>query len=254
MPNKLCNTVNLYIGEHLPFEDLLPGVRHQLGKHASEGSVAEKAAQLIVERMAAVGILQSPATKRKIELTPAARELAEQDKFDHILRWFREGWDELEFSYFIARWPNSHNDAMGAQVFRWLRRNEFLDPLLARLVPGEPCAQLLIRVRELGYDPNSIHAADLHIAMKNWYFLRNPHNSAVPIDPSGEQRRWQCTCCGQVGADYNALNQTECTHVYPPCEFCFKVRECAADCPGIAAILRAPEVHLAGSVETEGNN
>ena len=257
MTSQLCDTMNLYIGEHLPFEALWPLVQHQLGKHASDDHVAEKAAELILERMVTLGILHSPVTDQGMELLPAARKLAEQGKFDHILRWCREGWDELEHSYFIERWPDDQGVQMGAQVFRWLRRNNYLRPLLDRLCPGETCAQLLQRVRELGHDPsdpNKLTAKDLHAAMEDWYFLRNPHNSAMALDSPGELRRWQCNACGQIAESYDTLCKTECSYVYPPCAACFKTPECAPDCPSILAILGDPKVHLTGSIETEGNN
>lgn len=75
----------------------------------------------------------------------------------------------------------------------------------------------------------------------------NPHNYLKAIDPprSHPPRRWRCHYCGFTGLYEEAL-AVACTYVYPPCEFCGQTPECSADCPGIAAILGAPGIHVVG--------
>lgn len=56
---------------------------------------------------------------------------------------------------------------------------------------------------------------------------------------------WRCSYCGQQGP-MARLQNTDCTHVYPPCESCGEHPYCAPDCSGIAEVLGADNVYVAG--------
>ena len=66
--------------------------------------------------------------------------------------------------------------------------------------------------------------------------LRGPFGGFV-YDQSGE-KQWRCFYCGAEGG-YEHLRSVACTFVYAPCAHCGQTPECAPDCAGIAAILRA---------------
>ena len=75
----------------------------------------------------------------------------------------------------------------------------------------------------------------------------NPHNHIIAIDPPGMNRRWECRLCNEIGSCDDLVGPAQknaCTHVYPPCPWCGQTPECAADCAGIAAALKTPEVKV----------
>lgn len=75
----------------------------------------------------------------------------------------------------------------------------------------------------------------------------NPHMRLTAIDPPRESppRRWRCHYCKATGL-MDEVRKIACTYVYPPCEFCGQTPECSLDCPGMAAALGAPGVHVVG--------
>ena len=75
----------------------------------------------------------------------------------------------------------------------------------------------------------------------------NPHMSLRPVDPPGENRRWRCTYCGDVGL-LDELRSRACTYVYPPCRYCGQTPECALDCPGIVAAFSAKGAKVVGEL------
>jgi hypothetical protein len=56
---------------------------------------------------------------------------------------------------------------------------------------------------------------------------------------------WRCDYCGQQGS-MSQLENTDCTHYYPPCSSCGQHPFCAPDCPGIAEALSDASVYVAG--------
>lgn len=73
----------------------------------------------------------------------------------------------------------------------------------------------------------------------------------TPLRAPGKVTIWRCDYCGQRGV-FEAMQASECPHVYPPCEHCGgseNSNECKPDCPGIAAILARPDVYVAGTGE-----
>ncbi len=75
----------------------------------------------------------------------------------------------------------------------------------------------------------------------------NPHNwlsrlGKPPLD------RWECRYCHAIGT-YDELRAVACAYEYPPCPHCGQTPECALDCPGIAAALSSPDVHVAGTID-----
>lgn len=77
---------------------------------------------------------------------------------------------------------------------------------------------------------------------------RNPHMSIRPLDPPRDYppREWQCSYCGARGTPAQALMDTECTHVYPPCKTCGQTPECASNCGAVLDALSAPGVRVIG--------
>lgn len=78
---------------------------------------------------------------------------------------------------------------------------------------------------------------------------RNLHMMLEPILP--ERKRWRCCYCGAEDT-WEKIHASECTHVYPPCEYCEgspDTNECAPDCKGILDILASPDVYVAGEGE-----
>ena len=70
--------------------------------------------------------------------------------------------------------------------------------------------------------------------------MKNPHNH-LSKGPDGE---WTCQYCGVKGT-VDELDDTECSHVYPPCPYCGQAPLCAPDCKGVGLALSGAGVYLA---------
>lgn len=85
----------------------------------------------------------------------------------------------------------------------------------------------------------------------------NPHNSlsAKRVDAddrssdwvrdSAGEKLWTCTYCGEHGP-WDDVKAVECSHIYPPCDWCGLTPTCARDCAGIAQALSGAKVYVAG--------
>jgi len=83
--------------------------------------------------------------------------------------------------------------------------------------------------------------------------FRNYHMCLTPVSGSGPNRIWRCDYCGQQGP-ITAMQTSQCSHSYNVCKHCGgspDSNECKRDCPGIAAILADPSIHVIGSLSEE---
>ena len=79
---------------------------------------------------------------------------------------------------------------------------------------------------------------------------KNPHLTWINI---GNGWIWRCKDCQMLGS-WEALSNTECPVIPPPCSWCGHVAICAWDCMGIALILSDPQVHIIDTEKTEGQH
>lgn len=68
-----------------------------------------------------------------------------------------------------------------------------------------------------------------------------PHQLMTRIDGM----IFRCDYCGQQGPT-SQLEETDCTHLYQPCEICGGAPYCDPDCGAIAEIFSRPDVYVAG--------
>lgn len=72
---------------------------------------------------------------------------------------------------------------------------------------------------------------------------KNPHLTWINISRG---IIWRCKDC-QMLATFDAIKNTACPIIPPPCLWCGHTPICAWDCMGIELILGDPQIHVAGS-------